>query len=76
MEPPPSLPIPPKEQPDAIAAASPPLEPPLECAKFHGLLVRPERRLSVSYAIRNSGVLVVPTTMAPAARKRVTRGAV
>src|SRR5215467_15517355 len=28
MEPPPSLPMPPAEQPDAIAAASPPLEPP------------------------------------------------
>jgi len=30
MEPPPSLPIPPKERPAAMAAASPPLEPPLE----------------------------------------------
>ena len=30
MEPPPSLPTPPMEQPEAIAAASPPLEPPAE----------------------------------------------
>src|SRR5271170_5413225 len=45
-EPPPSLPTPPAEQPAAMAAASPPLEPPAEYARFHGLLVRlpPARR--------------------------------
>ena len=75
MEPPPSLPIPPKEQPAAMAAASPPLEPPEEYAGFHGLLVRPLTRLSVSYAMRNSGVLVLPSRMAPAAFRRETRGA-
>ena len=48
MEPPPSLPTPPAEHPEAIAAASPPLEPPEENAEFHGLLVFPDRRLSVS----------------------------
>src|SRR5713101_7973591 len=39
MEPPPSLPTPPAEQPAAMAAASPPLEPPEECDKFQGLQV-------------------------------------
>src|SRR6266851_1842304 len=48
MEPPPSLPTPPDEQPAAIAAASPPLEPPAEYARFHGLLVFPWVRLLVS----------------------------
>src|SRR5258707_14943446 len=67
IEPPPSLPTPPAEQPAAMAAASPPLEPPAECARFHGLLVFPVRRLSVSEAIKNSGVLVLPGRMAPAA---------
>src|SRR5215472_4224309 len=48
MEPPPSLPTPPIEQPAAMAAASPPLDPPDEYARFHGLLVFPVRRLLVS----------------------------
>src|SRR5271156_5735133 len=48
IEPPPSLPTPPAEQPAAIAAASPPLEPPGVRAKSHGLLVRPYNELSVS----------------------------
>src|SRR6202012_2781292 len=41
IEPPPSLPTPPNEHPDEIAAASPPLDPPAECARLHGLLVFP-----------------------------------
>src|SRR5579864_9228522 len=75
MEPPPSLPTPPAEHPDAIAAASPPLEPPGVRDRSQGLLVRPYRRLSVSHAIRSSGVLVVPRIMAPAFRKHQTSGA-
>src|SRR5438270_2168540 len=75
MEPPPSLPTPPMEHPDAIAAASPPLEPPELCALFHGLLVFPLTKLSVSYAIKNSGVFVLPTRIAPALRSRETSGA-
>src|SRR6266576_6324244 len=75
IEPPPSLPTPPAEQPVAIAAASPPLEPPEECAKFHGLQVLPLSRLLVSYAIKNSGVLVFPRRMAPADFNRETSGA-
>ena len=41
IEPPPSLPTPPAESPAAIAADSPPLEPPGVRAVSHGLLVRP-----------------------------------
>src|SRR4029077_16219995 len=48
IEPPPSLPTPPIEQAESMAAASPPLEPPAEYARFQGLEVFPERRLSVS----------------------------
>ncbi len=48
MEPPPSLATPPAEQNAAIAAASPPLEPPGVRVTSHGLLVRPVIALSVS----------------------------
>jgi hypothetical protein len=41
MEPPPSLPTPAAEQPAAIAADSPPLEPPGVLVKSQGLFVRP-----------------------------------
>src|SRR5580704_16028022 len=75
IDPPPSLPTPPTEQPDAIAAASPPLEPPADRAKFQGLLVLPLNKLSVSYAIKNSGVFVFPRMIAPAPRSRATSGA-
>src|SRR5215472_5561211 len=75
IEPPPSLPTPPAEQPAAIAAASPPLEPPHEYSAFHGLLVLRATRLSVSYAIRNSGVVVFPSSTAPASRTLLTSAA-
>src|SRR5579863_4560210 len=75
IEPPPSLPTPPADIPAAIAAASPPLEPPAVYSRFQGLFVRPWRRLSVSHAMRNSGVLVTPRTIAPALRSRATSGA-
>src|SRR5438874_2476274 len=75
IDPPPSLPTPPAEHPDAIAAASPPLEPPAEYSVFHGLLVFPLSRLFVSYAIRNSGVFVLPSKTAPAWRRRWMRAA-
>jgi len=48
MEPPPSLPIPPGEQKAAMAAASPPEEPPGVRAGSEGWLVRPVTKLSVS----------------------------
>ncbi len=72
IEPPPSLPMPPAESPAAIAAASPPLEPPGVRSASQGLLVRPYRTLSVSHAISCSATLVTPRTMAPAARSRAT----
>src|SRR5436309_1870024 len=75
IDPPPSLPTPPAEHPDAIAADSPPLDPPGVRERSHGLLVRPYSRLSVSHAISSSGVLVTPKMMAPAFRSRLTSGA-
>src|SRR5271170_7214493 len=75
IDPPPSLPTPPAVQPDAIAAASPPLDPPDDRSRFHGLLVFPLKELSVSYAIKNSGVFVFPKIIPPAARSRATSGA-
>jgi hypothetical protein len=55
-----------------MAAASPPLDPPAVHSRFHGLRVLPYSRFSVSYAIRNSGQLVVPSKTAPAASSRST----
>src|SRR5689334_11244180 len=62
-----SLPIPAGERYAAIAAASPPLDPPGVIRRFLGLLVRPKTGLSVSYGIAISGVLVFPRMIAPAA---------
>src|ERR1700733_15796513 len=67
-----SLPMPIGERPAAIAAESPPLEPPGVRSKFHGFLDKPVTRLSVSCQAENSGRLVLASGMAPAALKRVT----
>ena len=72
IDPPPSLPTPPADRPAAMAAASPPLDPPGVRSSAHGLLVRPYSALSVSHAISCSATLVTPRTMAPAARRRAT----
>ena len=48
MDPPPSLPNPPAEQQAAMAAASPPLDPPGVRVRSHGLCVRPVMELSQS----------------------------
>jgi len=56
----------------AIAADSPPDEPPGVRSRFQGLLVRPVRRLSVSVQAENSVILVFASGMPPAALKRVT----
>src|SRR5262245_21584894 len=74
-EPPPSLPIPPAEQHAAIAADSPPLDPPGVRSRSHGLFVRPCSGLTDSYPINMSATLVVPNTIAPAARRRATQTA-
>jgi hypothetical protein len=58
--------------PVASATAAPPLEPPHVSAGFHGLRVTPNTALKVLPPAPNSGVLVLPTTMAPAALSRST----
>src|ERR1700738_5355981 len=67
-----SLPIPIGDRPAAIAADSPPLEPPGVRFKFHGFRDKPVTRLSVSCQAENSGRLVFASGIAPAALKRVT----
>ena len=61
--------------PVARAAADPPLDPPAVRARFHGLRVAPKTALTVLGPKANSGVLVLPMTMAPAARSRSTTSA-
>ena len=61
--------------PVARAAAEPPLEPPAVRARFHGLRVAPNTALTVFGPNANSGVLVLPITIAPAARRRSTTSA-
>jgi len=56
--------------PDAIAAELPPEEPPGVRARFHGLRLAPKSRFRVKAVWPNSGVLVLPTTIAPAALSR------
>ena len=58
--------------PAATAAAAPPDDPPGERSSAQGLRVAPKTRLSVSGLQPNSGVLVLPSRMAPAARIRWT----
>src|ERR1700731_2530932 len=67
-----SLPMPIGDMPAAIAADSPPDEPPGVRSRFHGLLVRPVTRLSVSVHAENSGILVFARAMPPAALNRAT----
>ena len=58
--------------PVASAAAEPPLEPPDVSARFQGLRVAPNTAFTVFGPNANSGVFVLPITMAPAARSRCT----
>ncbi len=67
-----SLPMPIGATPAAIAADSPPDDPPGVRSRFQGLLVRPVTRLSVSVQAENSGMLVFARGMPPAALNRVT----
>ena len=75
IEPPESLPIPIGESNAAIAAASPPLDPPGVRVRSHGLLVLPNTLLSVSHQSVNSGVFVLPSNMPPAVFSRSATGA-
>ena len=56
----------------ASAAAPPPVEPEAESAVFHGLRVAPNTLFTVLAPAPNSGVLVLPSTIAPAAFSRRT----
>ena len=58
--------------PAATAAAAPPLDPPGVRDRSHGLRVAPKTALNVCDPAPNSGVLVLPITIAPAARSRST----
>jgi hypothetical protein len=61
--------------PVASATAEPPLEPPQVSAGFQGLRVTPKTALKVLPPAPNSGVLVLPSTMAPACLRRCTMSA-
>src|SRR5439155_225245 len=71
-EPPASVPSATGPRPLATATAAPPLEPPGESSRFHGLRVIPKRGLSVTALWPNSDVVVFPRMTAPAARSRPT----
>ncbi len=72
MDPPASDPVAMATMPPATAAAEPPLEPPGVREVFQGFLVVPKSRFLVNPVNPNSGVLVFPITMAPAALSRLT----
>src|SRR3972149_10382132 len=59
-------------RPVARATAPPPVEPPHVSAGFQGLRVGPNTALNVLAPAPNSGVLGLPSTIAPAARGRST----
>ena len=70
-----SVPMASAPQPLASAAPAPPDEPPGVCSRFHGLRVVPQSGLSVVALGPHSGMLVMPSTMPPAALSRATTGA-
>ena len=74
-DPAPSVPTASGPIPDATAAAAPPDEPPGVIFVFQGFRVMPVRKLSVVPLMPNSGVLVLPSKMAPASRNRAVTGA-
>ena len=74
-EPPASEPSASGTQPATTAAAEPPDEPPGVRSGFHGLRVMPQSGLSVRLEKANSGVVVLPTMMAPASHRRCTTSA-
>ena len=71
-EPPPSLAVASGIIDPAIAAEEPPLDPPGVRSRFHGLRASSKSRFLVIAVAPNSGALVLPTTIAPAARSRST----
>src|SRR5215475_14475666 len=73
IEPPPSLAWATGRMRAATAAAAPPEEPPVECARFQGLRVGPNRRDSVVGIRPNSGLALLPKIATPVLRKRRAR---
>src|SRR3954452_24687799 len=72
VEPPPSVATANGARPLATATAAPPLEPPLERAALQALRVRPNSGESVRHLVPNSGVVVLPSRMAPCPRNLAT----
>src|SRR5215475_7012090 len=75
IEPAPSEPSASGASPAATAAAPPPVEPPGVFERSQGFRDSPKSRLSVEPRHANSGRLVLPMRIAPAARRRATLGA-
>ena len=73
IEPAPSEAVAAAHRPAATAAALPPLDPPGVRSVFQGLRVIPNAGPSVVPMIASSGRLVLPSTTAPAARRRETK---
>ena len=73
-DPPASVPMAALPIPAASAAADPPLDPPGVMARFHGLRVMPVSGQSLTPFQPNSGMVVLPMTIAPASRARATAG--
>jgi hypothetical protein len=72
IDPPPSLAVTSGSTEPASAAADPPLDPPGVRSRFQGERLTPWTRFLVIAVKPNSGVFVLPTTIAPAARSRST----
>src|SRR5262245_42359584 len=72
MEPPVAEPRARGAKPAATAAADPPEEPPGTRVGSQGLRVGPKAEFSVEDPMANSSRLVLPSTIAPAARRRAT----
>ena len=68
MDPPVSVPGPPRQSPAAIAAPVPLEEPPGERSKFHGLCVSPNVAFVPDTPAANSFMLVLPRTTTPASK--------
>src|SRR5688572_29264664 len=75
IDPPVSVPVAPGQRNAATAAPEPPLEPPGERSRAHGLRVGPYQGLFVVEPAANSCVLHLPMGIAPASRSRRTDSA-
>src|SRR5262245_28542005 len=75
IEQPKSVPCASGSMPVATATAEPPEEPAGDSSGFHGLRVAPNNSLTVLAPVANSGVLVLASTIAPAALRRRTTSA-